>query len=277
MIARPILRWHGGKFRLAPWILQFLPPHERYVEPYAGAASVLMLKDRAREECLNDRDGDLVNLLRVLRDGNRAPELQRRLGLTAFARAELEWSYGEPQDEIDAAHRLLVRSFLGQGSDAATRACRAGFRNRFTGNGAADWASYPQQVPAFTARLAGVLLDSDDALDVIQRHDAPATLFYLDPPAIDPPGSRGHAARHGMTLQDHQRLAALLMDVRGMVALSGELGADSAGAMLDWDCMTLSRHVDGGRRIEALWLNPAAARALTAGPRPGRPLFSEVA
>ncbi|HZR35693.1 MAG TPA: DNA adenine methylase [Nevskia sp.] len=277
-MTRPILRWHGGKFRLAPWILRFLPPHRRYVEPYAGAASVLLLKDRAPEECLNDVDGAIVNVLRVLRDPDRAAELRRRLALTAFARAELEWSYGEPADELDAAHRTLVRGFLGHGSDAATRACRAGFRGRFSGNGAQDWAEYPDQVPAFVERLRGVMIEHDQALDVISRHDGPGTLFYVDPPALEPADSRGHAVRYGMTAADHRRLAEQLAGVRGMVALSGELGQrEGAGHLLDWDCMVLSRHLEGGdRRIEALWLNPAAAQAII-GPRPGRPLFTEAA
>jgi len=276
-ITRPILRYHGGKFRLAPWILQFLPPHQRYIEPFAGAASVLLLKDRAREECLNDLDGQVVNVLRILRDADSAAELRRRLALTAFARAELEWSYGEPADPIDAAHRMIVRSFLGHGSDSATRSCRAGFRNRFAGNAPVDWSGYPDQVPAFSGRLRGVLLEQDDAFDIIRRHDAPGTLFYLDPPPIEPEGSRGHAARHGLDAAGHQRLADLLDGITGMAALSGELGVHGAGHLLDWDCMVLSRHVDGDRRIEALWLNPAAARAIASGPRPGRPLFSEVA
>jgi 5'-nucleotidase len=34
---RPVLRYHGGKWRLAPWILTFLPPHRSYVEPFGGA------------------------------------------------------------------------------------------------------------------------------------------------------------------------------------------------------------------------------------------------
>ena len=33
---RPVVRWHGGKWRLAPWILAHLPPHRTYVEPFGG-------------------------------------------------------------------------------------------------------------------------------------------------------------------------------------------------------------------------------------------------
>lgn len=277
-VTRPILRYHGGKFRLAPWILQFLPPHDRYVEPYAGAASVLMLKERADEECLNDVDGQLVNVLRVLRNPATAAELRRRLHLTAFARAELEWSYGDAAEDVDAAHRMIVRSFLGHGSDSATRACRAGFRNRFAGNGAVDWTGYPDKVPAFTERLRGVMIEQGSAIELMRRMDGPDALFYVDPPAPDEEAdTRSHSARNAMTAADHAQLAEVLGELRGMVVLSGELGDFSAaGHQLKWDCVTLSRQVEGGdRRIEALWINQACSRAIAGGPRPGRPLFAE--
>lgn len=64
---RPALRYHGGKFRLAPWLLQFFPPHGCYVEPFGGAAGVLLRKPRVYAEVYNDLDGDIVNFFRVLR------------------------------------------------------------------------------------------------------------------------------------------------------------------------------------------------------------------
>ena len=90
---RPVLRYMGGKWRLAPWILRHLPPHRTYVEPFGGAASVLLRKPRAYAEIYNDLDGEIVSLFRVLRDPEAAAELVRRIALTPFAREEFDGNY----------------------------------------------------------------------------------------------------------------------------------------------------------------------------------------
>ncbi|WP_199905478.1 DNA adenine methylase [Microvirgula aerodenitrificans] len=86
---RPVLRYHGGKFRLAPWILEFFPPHQIYVEPFGGAAGVLIQKPRSHGEVYNDLDGDIVNLFRVLRSPEQRQLLLEQLVLTPYARARI--------------------------------------------------------------------------------------------------------------------------------------------------------------------------------------------
>jgi site-specific DNA-adenine methylase len=66
--ARPVLRYHGGKFRLAPRLIEIFPPHRVYTEVFGGGASVLFHKPRCYSEIYNDLDGEVVNVFLVLQD-----------------------------------------------------------------------------------------------------------------------------------------------------------------------------------------------------------------
>ena len=81
------LRYHGGKFRLAPWVISFFPKHDVYLDAYGGGASVLIRKPMAQAECYNDLDGSVVSYFRVLRNEIQARELKRRIELTPFSHA----------------------------------------------------------------------------------------------------------------------------------------------------------------------------------------------
>lgn len=283
-VTRPALRYHGGKFRLAPWVMQFFPSHGCYVEAFAGAASILLQKPRVPAECLNDLDDRVVSFFRVLRDPERASELRRRCALTAFSRTELEWSFATPTDELDAAHRLVVRSFMGHGSDAATRTTRTGFRSKLTEGRAlpaSEWAGWPDAIAALTERLQGVVIENDDAVRVIGRLDSPRTLFYCDPPYLHSTrssktgksGSNGYL--HEMTDEDHERLADTLRRVAGMAVISGYPSSLYEALYSGWERHERQHVADSARmRTEVVWLNPTCSAALE---RSRGGLFAEVA
>src|SRR5690606_38406754 len=127
---RPVVRYHGGKWTLAPWLISHFPQHRIYVEPFCGGASVLMRKPRVYSECINDLNGEMVNLFRVLRDESQALRLQRALYFTPFARDEFFEAYQSATDPVETARRTIVKAFMGFGSAAITSvsARAAGFR-----------------------------------------------------------------------------------------------------------------------------------------------------
>ncbi len=274
--ARPVIRYHGGKWRLAPWIIEHLPDHRTYVEPYGGAASVLLRKSRAYAEVYNDLDGEVVNLFRVLQDDVQSAALIRRLELTPFARDEFVVSYEHTDDPVERARRLVARCLMGFGSAAHNRNFPTGFRatnQRCSTTPAHDWRNYPGKLPAIIDRLRGVVIENRPALDVIVQQDSPTTLIYADPPYVHETRTslrwaseetRGYV--HELSDNDHADLAGVLHQVEGMVVLSGyrsDLYDDLYGA---WWSTERAAVGDGATaRTEVLWLNPAARRQQAQG------------
>lgn len=271
---RPLLRWHGGKWMLAPWIIEHFPPHEVYVEPFGGAASVLMRKPVSYAEIYNDLDQTVVNLFRVLRS-DRAEELVSALRLTPFSRDEFRQAYDPVEDPVEAARRLIIRSFMGFGSNGHNRI--TGFRansNRSGTTPAHDWQNYPDSLSLVIQRLRGVIVENKDARDVMAQHDGPDTLHYVDPPYVFETRSdltKDYA--HELSDEDHTQLLAFLRGLTGMVVLSGYPSGLYDAALADWHRVERAALADGARkRTEVLWLNAAARDGLRA---PG--LFSGAA
>lgn len=270
-IDRPVLRYHGGKFRLAPWILSFFPQHHTYVEPYAGGGSVLMLKRRSKAEVYNDLAADVVNVFRVLQDPQSAEQLRRLSFLTPFARVEFERAYEPTDDPIERAMRTVARSFMGFGSASVHLSHQTGFRassRRSSTTPAMDWVNWPEHVPAFVERLRGVVIESRDALACMAAHNHPDTLFYVDPPYVHSTRGCTTGVRQKyeveMTDADHVELAEVLHSLQGMVVLSGY-----PSSLYDFELYrSWERHervalADGAReRTEVVWMNPACSAAL---------------
>lgn len=274
-VTRPVVRWFGGKWLLAPWIIAHFPAHRVYVEPFGGGGSVLLRKPRAYAEVYNDLDGEIVNLFRVLRDEGQAARLIELLRLTPFARAEFEEAYEPTEDPVERARRLAVRSFMGFGATGALFHS-TGFRaasNRSGTTPAHDWANYPAALAAAVLRLAGVVVESADAIAVTARHDGDETLHYFDPPYVHATRSVGnpycakHKYRHEMDDAEHIALLEHIDGLQGMVVLSGYATDLYDERLKHWRRVERAALADGARkRTEVLWLNPACVAALSDGP-----------
>jgi DNA adenine methylase len=268
VIDRPALRYHGGKFRLATWIMAHMPPHRTYVEPYGGGAGVLLRKERAGLEVYNDLDGDVVTFFRVVRNSATREQLIERLALTPFARAEFELAYEPTDDQVERAARVAVRSWMGYGAAGAVKST-TGFR--VSAKDVLLWSRLPDTLAPVGLRFEGVLIENRPAVDVMLKHDAPDTLHYVDPPYVF--ATRNHASksvhryyRHEMSDWEHLQLLTCLHNLKGMVMLSGYDTAMYHDALAGWAVRSHDTSGGGNRgsvpRTEVLWLNEAcAARA----------------
>jgi DNA adenine methylase len=270
-ITSPALRYHGGKFRLASWIMQHFPAHRCYVEPFGGAASVLLKKPRSYAEVYNDLDGEIVNFFRVVRDPDLCRRLIEMLTLTPYARAEFEMAYEPTEDPVEMARRVAVRAQMGFGSAGATKGT-TGFRidtKRPYNTSQHLWQRYPETVAAVCDRLQMVLIENGAAVDVMRQHDAIDTLHFVDPPYVLNTrvirGGMGYY-RHEMTNDQHAELLNAIKTLSGMVVISGyecELYRDM---LSDWTIVSKAARAQAYRgtklATENLWLNQACVDAL---------------
>lgn len=261
---KPVLRYPGSKARLAPWIVQHLPPHDSYLEPFCGSLTVLFAKPRSTVETVNDLDAQVVGFFRVLRE--RPEDLARLVALTPWARAEYEASYDPPTgDALEDARRFAVRSWQAYGMK---RGGRSGWSNDFNGLKGQRrirlWATLPARLLAVAARLREVQIECRPALDLIARFRDPAVAIYADPPYPQALRTDG-LYRHDLTVADHDALLDALDAHPGPVLLSGYRCERYDTRLAHWTRLDRAALAEGGRaRVESLWLNPVAVARLPA-------------
>lgn len=268
---RPPLRYHGGKWRAAPFILSHLPEHHSYVEPYGGGASLLLRKEPSAVEVYNDLGGSVVRFFRVLRE--QPVELIRAIHLTPYARAEFVLAREPSDDDLEAARRFYVLSWQGRGGPTAK--WNTGWRfQRTIDNRQYNCASWDdtEHLWAVAGRLKAVQIECDTALAVIARYDRPGTLFVCDPPYVASTRSKWQSAayEHEMRDSDHAALAQALHGIAGMAVVCGYPSPLYAEIYRDWEHVDYQSLTDvATARTERLWLSPAAARA-----RPQQTLYA---
>ena len=257
---RPILRYHGGKFKLASWVISHFPPHKLYTEAFGGAASVLLRKSRVSTEVYNDLDGQVVNVFRQAREAG--PQLKAMLQLTPYAREEYDLSWEPTEDKLEQARRTILRSFAGFSSASATLQAenkgKTGFRAYRAGNASVsqDWGNYINQFEAFTKRLQGVVIENCDAFDILSRYDAPEALHYIDPPYLPETRDAGLDYAHEMTESCHKKLLEFVSNLKGKVIVSGYPSQSYDDALKGWVRIEMPTKNQSKRdRTEVLWMN----------------------
>lgn len=262
-VTRPIMRYHGGKWRIAPWIIDKFPPHRIYCEVFGGAASTLLRKERSYSEVYNDLDDEIVNVFRVLR--NQPAKLIQAMTLTPFSRTEYRKSFRHVADPVERARRMIVRSMMGHGSISVSRKAMSGFRgnsHRSHVPAQIDWLSLPPALWSVVDRFRGVVIENRDYRKILRIQDSPQTLFYLDPPYPHSTPSTKHAYLHEMTVKQHCRMRLALTTLQGMVVVSSYPSKLYDDLYDGWERHETDSLADGARkRVEVVYLNPAASEA----------------
>lgn len=263
---KPIVKYPGAKWRCAEWIIQHLPPHTHYVEPFFGSGAVFFSKTPVRHEVINDLSGDVVNLFRVIReDGERLAAL---IAMTPWAREEYDLSNTPAADPIEQARRFLVCAWQSYGRGII--GAKTGWRTGGTAPDAARsttelWASIPDRIHTTAERLLYAEIEHRPALDVLSRHAAGDVLVYADPPY---PRALRRDGFYPTDMTDAEHLALLdALDAHpGPVVLSGYHCALYDDRLAHWHTREKRVIVERGQaRTEVLWLNPVCVERLGYG------------
>lgn len=270
----PPFAYFGGKSLLARRIVDLLPSHQHYVEPFAGSLAVLLAKPPSPMETINDLDADIVTFWRVLRD--QPEEFIRLCFLTPHSRSEHQAAYDHDEcDDLERARRVWV--LLSQGRAGQLK--RTGWRHYadpYGGSGMPDYLrGYVGRMPAAAARLADVSLEQMPALDIIAKYGRyPNVLLYVDPPYLGSTRSSGGYQVDMPAEHDHRELAEALVDCTAAVVLSGYPSPLYDDLYDGWDRVEFATGTgqaaagEWSVRTEVLWSNRRIS-ALT--------LFDEVA
>lgn len=271
-IKSPIIRY-GGKFALRKWIISHFPKHSTYVEPFGGAAHVLLAKPMAKCEVYNDLDDTIVNFWRVIRDAESAELLCQMLEMTPYSRSEFLACRNSIRNlDLSNIERARIFCVLNKQSFAA-KGRDWGYNT--DGHSVKNWLSMPITIRQIASRIRGVTIENKDACSVIKAFDTPSTLHYCDPPYMENVRKKENCYTHEMSDAEHVKLLQTILSVSGMVVISG-YNNELYNSMLlpaGWTVKTKSVNSAsaGGRnkgesaRIECLWLSPSTVEKLQNG------------
>lgn len=223
-----LIQYYGGKGKLVTKLRSLIPPGGRpYCEPFAGAAAVLINRDPAPVEVLNDIDGEIVNLFRVIQDQTLFPLLSHRLQWTPYSRDEyaraLDTRKRDDASAVDRAWATYVafnQALSGQPTSAGSWSRSLTKSQRGMASSCSRWQTGLFNLGKIHERLMRVQIDNRDAIEVIRYWDGPDAVFYCDPPYVHATRRR-KAYKHECDDEFHRILVRTLLECRGACVLSG--------------------------------------------------------
>lgn len=210
-MAQPIIPWLGGKRRLADKLIPRFPAHKCYVELFAGGAALYFLRHPAEVEVINDVNGELVNLYRVVKC--HLEEFVRQFRWALSSRDVFKWLQDTPPETLTDVQRAARFYYL-------QHQC---FGGRVDGQTWGTATTAPpvnllrieEQLSAAHLRLSGAYIEQLDWLKCMERYDRPHTFFYLDPPYWETEG-------YGVpfAFEQYETMARMMRSIKGKAMLS---------------------------------------------------------
>lgn len=237
----PIVPWIGGKRRLADQLIPRFPAHTCYVELFAGGAALYFLRTPAQVEVINDINGDLVNLYRVVK--HHLEEFVRQFKWAISSREVFKWLQDTPPETLTDVQRAARFYYLqhqcfggkveGQSWGTATTAPPV------------NLLRIEEQLSAAHLRLHNTYIERLHWLECLHRYDRPHTFMYLDPPYWQ---TEGYGV--AFPFSEYERMAEALRTMKGkaMVSINDHPDIRRVFAGLHMESLDISYTVGGGAK-----------------------------
>lgn len=208
------IAWVGGKSRLAATIIERLPEHRSYVEPFAGGAWVLFGKPPSRVEIINDINSELVTLYRCIK--HHLSELVAQFKWLLNAHDEFDRFMATPPETLTDIQRAARFYYLNKTAFGA-KAAGQNYGLTVSQPPRLNLLRLEEDFSAAHLRLHRVQIENRPYSHIIDRCDRDDTLFYLDPPYW---GCENDYGKLIFERADFARLAEQLARIKGKFILS---------------------------------------------------------
>lgn len=258
---RNVLKYPGSKWRIAENIVDLIPPHHTYLEPYFGSGAVFFNKSPSDIEMINDLDSNVTNLFQCIQTD---PEQLARLVMTTpFSRELYDKQFDKTIKDTallsahERATNFLIRCWQGHGY--RTNGHKVGWKNDIQGRESMyalwNWYRLPDWIIQVTERLRQVQIENRPALEVIERFNYSNVFMYIDPPYVLST-RKGNQYKYEMTDVDHIELLNTLRSSQAKIMLSGYDSKLYNDLLPDWNKTTMVSHTENGSpRKEYIWFN----------------------
>lgn len=238
----PIIPWIGGKRRLAKRIIPLFPEHTCYVKPFCGAAALYFLKEQAKVEVLNDINGELVNLYRVVK--HHMDEFVRQFRWSLTSRQMYKWLQDTPEEILTDIQRA-ARFFYLQKNAFGGKVTGQNFGTTTTSAPRLNLLRLEEDLSQAHLRLSQTYIEHLSWEACVAKYDREHTLFYCDPPYW---GTAGYGVDFG--LDQYDRMAELARTIKGKMVISvndiPEMRKSFAG--LTMESVDITYTVGGGKK-----------------------------
>lgn len=196
-------RYAGGKFYARKLIIEHIPKHSYYVEPFAGGASIFFAKSKAEKNWLNDIDEELINCMKVIRDNPHELIWQLKDEVATKERHRYYKNEYKPSNEIERAARWFYLNRTSYSGIMNMQNCFWGYGDKYSMRP----ENWPRNILRTSKKLENVILSLKDFEEVIEEVEDGAFMF-VDPPYFNADQDKFYT--HAFTRDDHYRLCEVL-------------------------------------------------------------------